>query len=213
MAPVGSPSPSSTLPSWSGAIVLAIKTLRSRAVVTSSDLLGSLENPSKTVSSLVKRQTIVAIPTTYTGLNAGPDPGTVAGIVLGSVGGLLLVLWLIYTCFNLGGRGGAVGVEEVVHRRSRSPRRSRRSETRSEVIEVSRRSRTPPPPRNRRETIIIEESRRPAPVSERREDDIVEVIEEHSPPPPRRSRRASGYRNVDPNEFAGGRDSLRHVRH
>ena len=51
----------------------------------------------------------------------------------------------------------------------------------------------------------------PPPVE--REDDIVEVIEEHSPPPRERrgSRRVSGYRNVDPNEFGGGRRPMRHV--
>ena len=56
------------------------------------------------IKSLAKRQTqILAIPTTYAGLNSGPPPGTVAGIVLGSVAGFLLILWLIYTCTQLGG--------------------------------------------------------------------------------------------------------------
>src|SRR5947209_20411112 len=49
--------------------------------------------------SLARRQTqILAIPTTYNGLSSGPPPGTVVGIVLGSVVGVLLIIWLIYTC-------------------------------------------------------------------------------------------------------------------
>jgi hypothetical protein len=38
----------------------------------------------------------------------------------------------------------------------------------------------------------------------------VEVIEEHSPEPPRRKRQ-TGYRNVDPEAFAGGRGPVRKV--
>lgn len=155
------------------------------------------------------------VPYTYSGLNAGPPPGEVVGIVFGSVCGFLLILWLIYTCFNMGG-GASAPVEEevVVRRRSRSPRRTvSRSLSRSEV---ETRQRSPPrrsPPRRerevRRETVILEETRRP-PVE--REDDIVEVIEEHSPP--RRSggsRRQSGYRTVDPEAFGGGSKPLRKV--
>ncbi|MCJ1449165.1 MAG: hypothetical protein MMC23_009684 [Stictis urceolatum] len=178
----------------------------------------SLSRLTRTLSSLAKRQTIVAIPTTYKDLNTGPAPGVVAGIVLGSVAAVLLVLWLIYTCFNLGGGGGVtrnVEVEEVVRtrsHRSRSPRRVR-SRSRSEVIEVRsppRRERERRERSSRRETIVIEESRRREP--ERVEesvlgDDIVEVIEEHSPAPrrERRERRvSSGYRAVDPEQFGGG---------
>ncbi len=42
------------------------------------------------------------IPAYYGSLHSGPDPGTVAGIVLGSVAGFILLLWLIYTCINMG---------------------------------------------------------------------------------------------------------------
>ena len=80
----------------------------------------------RTLSSIVRRQTVVAIPATYSGLDAGPPPGNIVGIVLGSVAGFLLILWLIYTCSNMGG-GGEVVAEEVVRRRSRSPRRSSRA--------------------------------------------------------------------------------------
>jgi len=175
--------------------------------------LDPLTNPFRALSSLIRRQTVVAIPTTYSGLNAGPPPGTVVGIVLGCVFGFLLILWLLYTCFNMGG-GGDVVAEEVVRRRSRSrsPRRSSRS--RSEMMET-RRSRSPPPPRRetRRETIHVEERRAPPPVVVEREDDIVEVIEEHSPPRRVRSNRDrnSGYRPVDPDVYAGGNRPMRKV--
>ena len=173
-------------------------------------------NPFRTLSSLVRRQTIVAIPATYSGLDAGPPPGNIVGIVLGSVAGFLLILWLIYTCSNMGGRGEVVA-EEVVRRRERSPRRSPRARSersRSEMME-SRRSRSPPPPRRerevRRETIVVEERRAPPPPVVEREDDIVEVIEEHSPPRRVRSSRDrnSGYRPVDPDMYAGGNRPVR----
>ena len=170
---------------------------------------------------LSKRQTqILAIPTVYQGLNGGPQPGTVVGIVLGSVGGFLLILWLIYTCANLGGGFGGfrgwgrqtVVEEEIIRRRSRSRShsRSRSRGSRTETVEVqSVRS----PSRRRRETIVVEERRtsRPAPPPE---DDIVEVIEEHSPvrrPSRRESKRTSGFRTVDPAEIGGGDRPMRKV--
>ena len=167
--------------------------------------------------SLPKRQAqILAIPTTYAGLNDGPAPGAVAGIVIGAVCGFLLVLWLIYTCFNMGGIGGRGEVieEEIVRHRSRSPRRSR---SHSETIEITK-SRSPP--RRERERIIVEETRRvsrpPEPEPEEPIDDIVEVIEEHSASPPPQSRRPSkrnsGFRTVDPAEFGGGGRPMRKVR-
>ncbi|CAF9910287.1 MAG: hypothetical protein ALECFALPRED_006453 [Alectoria fallacina] len=157
----------------------------------------------RTLASLFQRQTTVTrtanpiIPATYTGLNSGPTAGDIVGIVFGSVAGFLLILWLIYTCFGLG--GGAQGTssiveEEVVRRRSRSPsrrapsrrsspRRSspRRSSPRRTVVassvsesehvmeEVRReRTRTPPPRRN----------------SSRRETVVVEETTIRRPPPP-----------------------------
>ena len=119
------------------------------------------------LSSLARRQIqILAIPTTYNGLNSGPPPGTVVGIVLGSVAGFLLIIWLIYTCTLLGGntftfpwgrRGDTIIEEEVIRRRSRSPRRSR---SESESIEVASTHRTPSRrSAYRRETIVVEERR------------------------------------------------------
>lgn len=57
----------------------------------------------------------------------------------------------------------------------------------------------------------MEERRTSAPVVER-EDDIVEVIEEHDPPRRVKSKRQSGFRTVDPAQFAGGGRPLRKVR-
>ena len=53
---------------------------------------------------LLPRQasTTTAIPALYGSLDSSPDPGAVAGITLGAVGGFLLVLFLIYTCINMG---------------------------------------------------------------------------------------------------------------
>ncbi|SLM39817.1 hypothetical protein LPUS_10440 [Lasallia pustulata] len=201
-------------------LVPAVHTVYPRSLLPATSPTSStrsLHSISQTIPSIFRRQTVVVIPATYANLNSGPPPGTVVGIVLGSVGGFLLLLWLIYTCFNMGGvRGGGsvITEEEVVRRRSHSPRRRSRSVT--EVSEVSRArsvAREPPPRREaRRETIIVEETRR-APVAVEREDDIVEVIEDHSPP--RRSRRGSqrqsGYRTVDPGVYGGGSAPVRKV--
>ncbi|KAK4692691.1 hypothetical protein P7C71_g4565, partial [Lecanoromycetidae sp. Uapishka_2] len=199
----------------------------------------------RTLASLFQRQVTVTatatsisdpiIPATYSGLGQGPTPGTVVGIVFGSVAGFLLILWLIYTCFNLGGnmRGSSSVIEEetVVRRRSRSPRRTstRRSSPRrreasissrsaSEVIEIqsSRTRERTPPRREQRREIIVEETIRRAPP----EDDVIEVLEEHSDHTPRREkserrerdRRVSGgFRTVDPEAFAGGSRPVRKV--
>lgn len=192
-----------------------------------------IQHLAQSLSSIFRRQVDPSvIPTTYSGLNAGPTPGTVVGIVFGSVAGFLLVLGVIYTFINGVGRNrdtSSIEEEVVVRRRSRSPRRSSQrrssprrssprrssprrppsSHSRSEIIEVSQ-HRSPPRRETRRETVILEETRRPAP----RDDDIVEVIEDHSPP--RRvkresSRRESGYRTVDPEAFGGGSRPLRKV--
>ncbi|KAL2042314.1 hypothetical protein N7G274_004803 [Stereocaulon virgatum] len=201
----------------------------------------AFDNIPRSLASFFRRQGVVTvtatappqstttplIPTTYSGLNAGPPPGTVVGIVFGSVAGFLLLLWLIYTCF---GMGGAIGSSEVVEReeiveerrhsrtrssaRRSSPRRPPSSHSASEVIEIEgRRERTPPRReslRRERETVIIEETRRS---SRPPEDDYVEVIEEHSPVRREGSRRkvSGGYRVVDPEAFAGGDRPMRKV--
>ncbi|OAP65449.1 hypothetical protein AYL99_01421 [Fonsecaea erecta] len=89
-----------------------------------------------------RQQAILALPTTYLGLNSGPKPGTVAAIVLGSVGGFLLIIYLIWAALNYGNVFGfrrGVVAEDVV--RQRRPRSSRRGGTVvEETIEVDRRS-------------------------------------------------------------------------
>ncbi|KAJ5167168.1 uncharacterized protein N7482_005949 [Penicillium canariense] len=165
-------------------------------------------------SHLEKRYTTVSIPSTYGNLNSSPLPGTVVGIVLGSVGGVVLIMYLTFLALNPGGlaRGSSSSEidEEVVVRSRRTPSR------RSEVIEVveerdhRRDSYRRPGSGSRRDHIIVDESITGTSVTDDR--DIVEVIEESSglssiSPAPRRdgSRRSGrGYRTVDPLEYGGG---------
>jgi hypothetical protein len=91
-------------------------------------------------NTLARRQiAVLAIPTTYAGLNSGPQPGSVVGIVLGSVAGFLLLLWFLYTCFGAGnpfaGVSGAVVEEEVIRRRSTSSHRRSRSRHETVILE------------------------------------------------------------------------------
>lgn len=190
-------------------IPAALHSLQATASNLSPRTLSISSRIAESLSSIIltKRQTqIVAVPATYANQNTGPQPGTVVGIVLGVVLGICFILWVLYTVFNQG--GDKTPDVEIIERRS--PRRSRhsdrtaRSAAASEIIEV-RRERARSTPRRTVERVIVEERRAPPP-----EDDIVEVIEEHSPV--RRPRRSSGYRNVDPNEFGGGRRDRRGVR-
>jgi hypothetical protein len=151
-------------------------------------------------AALSKRQNaVLAIPTTYAGLNSGPAPGALVGIVLGSIAGFILILYIILSALRLSGNWGrnTIVEEEIVRSRRRSRSRSRAM---SEVNSPRR------VVREREETVVVEEN-----VSE--EDDIVEVIEEHSPerPPKRGPSGRSGFRTVDPAEFGGGNRPMRKV--
>ncbi|KIX99806.1 uncharacterized protein Z520_04442 [Fonsecaea multimorphosa CBS 102226] len=156
---------------------------------------------------LEKRQNaVLAIPTTYAGLNSGPAPGALVGIVLGSVGGFILILYIILSLFRLSGFGGGgdeVVQEEIIrHHRRRPPPSSASSRSMSHVSRPERVVRE-------QETVIVEEHFGPP-----TEEDIVEVIEEHSPertPPRKPSNRRSGFRTVDPAEFGGGPRPMRKV--
>ena len=178
----------------------------------------SVQSLSHTASQLLRRiprlqarqsdGNIKAIPTVYQGLNSGPAPGTVVGIVLGSVAGFLLVLWLFWSLSNGSGfmRNSSYEEEDVnVRRRSRSRRSSRRTEMasrspvrRERVIRQERIVRDVRPPRQPsriRETVIVEDM----PRQERRVsgDDIIVVEEEHSSIAPagrNKTRKSSGYR-------------------
>ena len=190
----------------------------------------------RTLASLFQRQVTVTttakpiIPITYTGLGKGLPPGTIVGIVFGSVAGFLLLLWLIYTCFGLGGgpQGrSSVVEEEVIRRRSRSPPRRPRSSPRrtavassvSESEHIMEEVRThhshhsPPPRRNssRRETIVVEETVRRAAPPQPAQDEFIEVIEEHDVPAPRRSRKSSGFKHIDPEAYGGGDGRFKRV--
>ena len=75
---------------------------------------------------IAKRQNVIyaqqgIIPTYYN--TDGPEPGTVVGIVLGSVAGFLLICWLIQSLMNTNNKTGTTtamaGEEEIVVRRPR----------------------------------------------------------------------------------------------
>ncbi|KAK4032448.1 hypothetical protein C8A01DRAFT_50759 [Parachaetomium inaequale] len=207
------------------------------------------------------------IPSYYGSLTSGPDPGAVAGITLGSVAAFILLLWLVYTCINLGNPNsgsndtstvvtegtGSVYTRRNRGQRSRSRRASRRGTGHKETVEIRRGSIHarggpviveavgPGVSTSDVDRVIIEERRRsvsrhrasmPPPPPRRvavsssgsgeddDDEDEVVVIEEHSLPPSRRhrsrvrsvERRSSGFREVDPERFAGGDASFVEVR-
>ncbi|GIK04695.1 hypothetical protein Aspvir_008788 [Aspergillus viridinutans] len=161
--------------------------------------------------SPVRRYTTVSIPASYGRLDDGPSPGTVAGIVLGSVAGFIFLLYLAYLGLGLNNKPhpddvevSTVTTESALSRRVRRARRGGSGGERVEVVEERRR-------RHPDDHIVVEESVTSA--SRTDEGDVVEVLEEHSsvdgPVAPARSRsrrsRVSGsYRTVDPYEYGGG---------
>ena len=150
------------------------------------------------------------IPTYYN--MSGPKPGTVVGIVLGSVAAFLFIAWLLFTLTNgnatAGGTTTMAGEEEIVVRKRRNSqgRHSRASRRGQEVREVSR-----SPRQSGGRSQIIVDGRRYSGVDERRHsgrrqrdsiveerrrvpgDDVVEVIEEHEEYRERRGSRRGGY--------------------
>jgi hypothetical protein len=128
MTPI--PANGSSISSLSGAIIgLA-------ASASSSISYGSPSPPVRHSRSIVSRflsltarqNTPSIIPTTYGNTTDSMTPGTIVGIVLGSVGGFLLLLWLIYTFANLGTPDQSDYTESVViqerRRRRSSPRQA-----------------------------------------------------------------------------------------
>ncbi|KAH8656131.1 hypothetical protein BGZ60DRAFT_148775 [Tricladium varicosporioides] len=116
----------------------------------SPDLFDRNLAPTRTIhTSLIRRilsarqSTNSIIPTTYGSINSGPSPSTIVGIVLGSVAGFLLILWLFYTCLNFGtwpsssAYTGSVVVRERDRRKSHHSSRSHRSRRASEVNDRS----------------------------------------------------------------------------
>ncbi|CCD42935.1 hypothetical protein ACHAP3_010898 [Botrytis cinerea] len=162
------------------------------------------------LTRLISRQTASSnpsiIPTTYGQQNNSPSPGTIVGIVLGSVAGFILLLWLLYTCCTLGRRQSAqstitedVTFRENVRRRSHNSHRSSRPHSRrvstTEKVEIRRqRSRSPAPVRVVREE-VRQETRRPPPPVER------VIVEER-----REVRRSRDERS--PSSSGGGSDEV-----
>jgi len=218
MAPIYQPALDSRSSLSSPSTILSpLTSLAKRIPSLSSSTITSTPHPHLLQLSKRQSQNPAIVPTTYGSINSGPAPGTVVGIVLGSVGGFLLLLWLIYTCANLGNTdSSSTYTESVVVARARRKShgsRSTRSRHVSETVEV-RRERSPvrvvrPPERVDR--VVVEESRetRRERSRSRGESDEVVVIEEHSPPRRSKSkrdkeeRRESGYRTVDPLAYGG----------
>ncbi|TLS28885.1 hypothetical protein PpBr36_01006 [Pyricularia pennisetigena] len=100
---------------------------RSQAIENSpSRILARQQNPQS-----VQTVPVQTVPGGYT--VTGPDPGTVVGITLGSLAGFLLILWIIYTCINLGNPAIAEttssygGTSSVVTRKTRGHSHHRHS--------------------------------------------------------------------------------------
>lgn len=151
----------------------------------------------------------VAIPAGYSALHSSPAPGVIAGIVLGSVAGFLLLLYLVYFALNFSpaiessavGPASSYASRSAVSYRSRSraadrkPGRKRASRT-AETYEVRTRSRVAPvvvdPPRPN--VVNAGPPRRGEPEFD--EDEIV-VMEENSPAPKKNRRRDSRRRSEE----------------
>ena len=105
--------------------------------------------PPTPVLLLAPRQQTSAIPAYYGALDSSPDPGAVAGITLGSVAGFILILWLVYSCINMGNPPSSaestVGTASVVverKRRRRSHHHSSDSGSGTETVEIRRTTET-----------------------------------------------------------------------
>jgi hypothetical protein len=180
----------------------------------------SSSSPPSLDHTMQKRQNgMVSIPATYAFLDTSPTPGTVVGIVLGTVAGIIIVLLVVYQILGFGDSSESVvvveerenvGVARTGSRRSAIARpvsgRPGGRRVVEEMVEVQSR----PASRRRREDIEDEEE--DVVVVEEEEttgthysDDFVEVEEEESSvqtSPPRRRRGSGSYRRVDPDPLA-----------
>lgn len=203
----------------------------------------TIPDPVSPVLEARQRETTIIIPSTYGGIDSSPNPGVVAGIVLGAVAGFLLLLFLIYTCLGFGppvipeSEMSARPKHRHSHSHSHSHRHShhhhRRGSARvTERVRVNVRESgggATGRPRGPGEPIIVDAPPPPAPPPPRGggmeeeddDEDEVVVIEENTPPRRKKKRHSGGgerrrdsggFREVDPERFAGGDAPIRHVR-
>jgi hypothetical protein len=185
----------------------------------------SKPNPHLLDTPLEKRYTTISIPSTYGRLNSSPQAGTVVGIVLGSVAGFVLLMYVLFLAVNPGAlkRGPAPTSSTVTmsmdDERSVRSRRRPRPHNEVEVIEErdtfrdSYRRR----PTSRHDHIVVEESLATSATGDA-DGDLIEVYEESSSAasdvmsqlPRRRSRERrrphDGVRHVDPLAYGGESD-------
>ncbi len=116
---------------------------------TTANLNDVLSNLPARAIALPRQQSqttqIPTIPSFYGSLDSGPSAGTVVGITLGAVGGFAVVLWLIYTCINLGNPSNhdtstviTEGTASVYTRRSSRRGGHRRRGHVKETVEIRR---------------------------------------------------------------------------
>lgn len=110
-------------------------------------LARSIGTPTINLPALIRRQqaTVTVVPPTVTviretgggggGGGAGLSGGAIAGIVIGSVIGVLLLIWIVRSCFNL----GAPPQEREKWYRDAPPAHHHRSHSRSHHRSTSRR--------------------------------------------------------------------------
>ncbi|KAK0391054.1 hypothetical protein NLU13_0556 [Sarocladium strictum] len=179
---------------------------------------------------LPRQSSFVPVPSSYGSASSSPHPGVVAGIVIGSVGGFLLLLFLIYSCLGFGpsvwvqpSRSEYTAASQSVlsfrTRRTSRARSARRHASRgprvTETYEVRTRERRERPVVVEEPPVVVEATRAPPPPrvvrsedSEDDEDEIV-VLEEHSPPR-RKSRRRSSDRRRSEERYSRGGGSYYH---
>ncbi|RMZ46821.1 hypothetical protein CA14_001902 [Aspergillus flavus] len=135
--------------------------------------------------------TTISIPASYGRLTSSPSPGTIAGIILGSVFGFIFLLYLLWLGLSSGRRFGSETQTEMASASSAGGMRRRRG--RRIVVEEER-------PMSAHghghghggDQIVVEESVTSAP--SRSEGDVIEVFEEASSVdrPPRRGKHGGG---------------------
>ncbi|ODH49506.1 hypothetical protein GX48_04448 [Paracoccidioides brasiliensis] len=157
---------------------------RSREMARSISLSSSSSS-----SKLHRREQMISIPSTYSSFTS--SPGVVVGIVIGTVGGFVLFIWVLFLIF--GGRTTAVVDDTTTVTADSRAQHSQSRRRRPEVVDVMSGS------------------------TSSSSDDVIEVFEEvssgsHSPRRTK-SKPSGSYRTTNPNEYGGGRAPSRHVHH